>query len=116
MERGERYLFILKVETAEHGEIFYYSQISYLGENHVQECVDFAEQFHEAAIQKNEKLLISYLEPNSKLMDGKNLGYVNIYSRSGPVMWGDMSVEPGQERSIKCQRPFRSDIRRGGCT
>ena len=100
MERGERYLFILKVETAEHGEIFYYSQINYLGENHVQECVDFAEQFHEAAIQKNEKLLISYLEPNSKLMDGKNLGYVNIYSRSGPVMWGDMSVEQISDSKI----------------
>lgn len=100
MERGEKYLFILKVETEEHGEVYYYSQLSYLGETHVQECVDFAEQFHEAAMQKNEKFLGDYLEPNSKLMDGKSLGYVNIHSRTGPVTWGDMQVEEVGDRAL----------------
>lgn len=93
MERGEKYLLILKVNMEDEGEVSFYSQLSYLGENHVQECVDFAEQFHEAALQKNDSFLGGYLEPNSRLMDGKSLGYVNIYSRTGPVGWGDMQVE-----------------------
>lgn len=100
MVKGEKYLFILKVETEECGEVCYYSQLSYLGENHVQECLDFAVQFHEAAIQKNENFLVGYLEPNSKLMDGKSLGYVNIHSRTGPVTWGDMQVEEASDRKI----------------
>lgn len=100
MVKGEKYLFILKVETEERGEVCYYSQLSYLGENHVQECLNFAVQFHEAAIQKNENFLVGYLEPNSKLMDGKTLGYVNIHSRTGPVTWGDMQVEETSDRKI----------------
>ena len=30
MERGEKYLLLLKAETEEHGEVYFYSQISYL--------------------------------------------------------------------------------------
>lgn len=100
MERGEKYLLILKVETEEHEEVYYYSQISYLGENHVQECVDFAQQFHEAAMQKNGDFLQGYLEPNSKLMDGSTLGYVNINSRTGPVSWGDMQVTEASDLEL----------------
>lgn len=101
MERGEKYLLILKVETEEQGEVYYYSQLSYLGENHVQECVNFAEQFHEAAMEKNGDFLKGYLEPNSKLMDGNSLGYVNIHSRTGPVSWGDMQVERISDSRLK---------------
>lgn len=93
MERREKYLLILKVHTEEHGDVFFYSQITYLGENHVEACVDFIRQFHEACLRKDDDFLGRYLEPNQQLMDGKNLGYVNINSRTGPVSWGDMTVE-----------------------
>lgn len=93
MERREKYLFILTVHTEEHGDVDFYSQITYLGENHVEECVDFIQRFHEACLQKDDDYLGRYLEPNQQLMDGKNLGYVNINSRTGPVSWGDMKVE-----------------------
>lgn len=110
MKQGEKYLFILRVNTEENGDVFFYSQLSYLGENHVQECVDFAEQFHEAALQKDQTFLSSYLEPNSKLMDGKSLGYVNIHSRTGPVSWGDMQVEQISESQITFTGIEGSDV------
>lgn len=92
MERGEKYLLILKARTEEHGEVYFYSQISYLGENHVKECVDFARQFHEATLQKDTNHeLLRKLEPESG-SDGKNLGYVNIHSYPRTVTWGDMPV------------------------
>ncbi|MBR5509020.1 MAG: hypothetical protein IKV59_03095 [Lachnospiraceae bacterium] len=101
LDRGEKYLLILKVQTEEHEQIFYYSQITYLGSNYVQECVDFIMQFHQAALEKNHSLLGIYLEPDTTLMDGKNLGYVNIHSRTGPVSWGDMQVEKVSEPRIR---------------
>lgn len=93
MEPGEKYLFILKVLTDNQKEVFYYSQLSYLGENHVEECVEFARQFHEAAFQKDTNHeLLSRLEPESG-RDSKNLGYVNIHSYPRTVVWGEMPVE-----------------------
>ncbi|MBS6397885.1 MAG: hypothetical protein KH452_12185 [Clostridiales bacterium] len=101
LERGEKYLFLLKVQTEEHGPVFYYSQISYLGQNHVQECVDFAKEFHDMTVQKDtEHAYLNKLEPDGT-MDGRSLGYVNIHSRSGPVAWGDMPVEQISEELLR---------------
>lgn len=101
LTQGEKYLLILKIETDEHREIYYYSQISYLGENHVQECVDFAEQFHEATFQKDtNQELLRKLEPASG-MDGKNLGYVNIHSYPRSVIWGEMPMEQISEEKLR---------------
>ncbi len=101
LDKGEKYLLILKVQTEEHEQIFYYSQITYLGNNYIQECVDFIMQFHEAELEKNHSFLGVYLEPDTSVMDGKNLGYVNIHSRTGPVSWGDMQVEKVSEPQIR---------------
>lgn len=100
MAKGEKYLLILNVNTDEHGEVYFYSQITYLGENHVQECVDFARQFHEAAVAKDGDFVYRYLEPDGS-MDGKDLGYLNIHARSGPICWGDMQVEKISEPRIR---------------
>lgn len=100
LEQGEKYLLILKAETEEHDEIFYYLQISYLGENHVQECVNFAKQFHEAAFQKDtNQEILRKLEPDGS-MDGRNYGYVNIHSYPRAVIFGDMPVEQVTEGQI----------------
>lgn len=101
LEEGEKYLFLLKVNTEEQGEVTFYSQLSFLGENHVRESVDFALEFHEMAINKEtDHVYLQYLEPNGT-MDGLSLGYVNIHSRSGPVTWGDMSIEQVTDTKIR---------------
>ena len=109
MERGEKYLFLLKAETEEHGEVYFYSQISYLGENHVKECLNFAEQFHEAAFQKDTNHeLLRKLEPDGST-DGNNLGYVNIHSYPRSVTWGEMPVAQVSEERIRFT-DIRGDI------
>ncbi len=101
LEEGEKYLFLLKVQTEENGEVCFYSLISYLGENHVQECVDFAEEFHRMTVEKvTDHTYLQYLEPNST-MDGKSLGYVNVHSRSGPITWGDVQVEQVTDTELR---------------
>ncbi len=99
LKTGEPYLFLLDVE-ADGREVTFYSLLSYLGENHVEECLAFAEEFHEMAIQKQtDHTYLQYLEPNST-MDGSSLGYVNIHSRSGPITWGDMPVKQTTESKL----------------
>ena len=89
LAEGELYLLVLNVQTHEHGDVWYYSQLSYQGENHIQECVDFALEFHNRILQKDMDYILPYLESDSS-MDGSSLGYVNIHSRTGPMTWGDM--------------------------
>ena len=86
------------METQEHGEVMFYAQISYLGENHVKECTAFAEDFHRRTLEKDQSLY-EYLEVDGS-MDGKNLGYVNIHSNSGPVTWGEMPLEQVTDTEI----------------
>lgn len=101
MEEGERYLFILTADTEEHGEVYYYVQISYLGENHVRECLDFARAFHDAAFQKDTNHeLLKKLEPDNSI-DGTNFGYVNIHSYPRTVVWGEMQAEQVSEPQIR---------------
>lgn len=92
LAEGELYLLVLNVQTHEHGDVWYYSQLSYQGENHIQECVDFALEFHNRILQKDMDYILPYLESDSS-MDGSSLGYVNIHSRTGPMTWGDMQIE-----------------------
>ncbi len=100
LDQGEKYLLILKVETDGYEEVSYYFQISYLGENHVEECVDFARLFHEATFQKDtDQELLRKLEPDGT-MDGKNLGRVNIHSYPRAVVYGEMPVEQVTEEQI----------------
>lgn len=100
LDRGEKYLLILKLQTSEHPEIFYYSQISYLGENHVRECVEFAKLFHEAAFQKDtNQEPLKRLEPDGTI-DGRNFGYVNIHAYPRTVVWGDMPVKQVTEEKL----------------
>ena len=101
LETGRKYLLILKLETEEHPEIFYYSRLCYLGENHVQECVDFARQFHEAVFVKDtNQEILRKLEPDGS-MDGTDLGYVNIHSYPRAVVWGEMPVKQVSEERLR---------------
>lgn len=101
LEKEQDYLLILQVETESHPMVYYYMQLTYLGENHMKECMDFAREFHQVTVEKQtDSSYLSYLEPNGT-MDGKSLGYVNIHSRSGPVTWGDMPVSQTTDLKVR---------------
>lgn len=101
LEKEQDYLLILQVETEAQPVVYYYMQLTYLGDNHLKECMDFAQEFHQVTVEKQtDSSYLSYLEPNGT-MDGKSLGYVNIHSRSGPVTWGDMPVSQTTDTKVQ---------------
>ena len=100
LEKEQDYLLILQAGTESHPSVYYYMQLTYLGDNHLKECMDFAQKFHQVTVEKQtDSSYLSYLEPDGT-MDGKNLGYVNIHSRSGPVTWGDMPVSQTTDTKV----------------
>ncbi|MCD8248968.1 MAG: hypothetical protein LUC60_03810 [Lachnospiraceae bacterium] len=100
LDEGEPYLLILIVQTDTQEEVYYYSLLTYLGENYMQECLNFALEFHEVTVQKDtDNNYLNYLEPNGT-MSGDSLGYVNIHSRSGPITWGDVNIRQTTEMQI----------------
>ena len=108
LTQGEEYLLVLKVQTEDQDLVRFYSILTYLGTNHVQDCVDFAQRFHEMTLTGDSDGVLNYLEQDGS-MDGKNLGYINIHSRSGPVTWGDMQVEQIGDPSLRFTE-LESDI------
>lgn len=50
LTQGEEYLLVLKVQTEDQDLVRFYSILTYLGTNHVQDCVDFAQRFHEMTL------------------------------------------------------------------
>ena len=108
LTQGEEYLLVLKVQTEDQDLVRFYSILTYLGTNHVQDCVDFAQRFHEMTLTGDSDGVLNYLEQDGS-MDGKNLGYINIHSRSGPVTWGDMQVVETGETSLRFTE-LESDI------
>ena len=52
LEKEQDYLLILQVETESHPMVYYYMQLTYLGENHMKECMDFAREFHQVTVEK----------------------------------------------------------------
>ncbi len=100
LDEGEQYLLVLIVQTDSQEQVYYYSLLTYLGENYMQECLDFALEFHEVTVQKDtDNNYLNYLEPNGT-MSGDSLGYVNIHSRSGPITWGDVNISQTTETQI----------------
>ena len=100
LEKEQDYLLILQAGTESHPSVYYYMQLTYLGDNHLKECMDFTQKFHQVTVEKQtDSSYLSYLEPDGT-MDGKNLGYVNIHSRSGPVTWGDMPVSQTTDTKV----------------
>ncbi len=93
---------ILKITLNCEGEnLYYYTRIIKDNGYHVNECVEYVQEFHMNAIKKqNEESIKLVLEPNEK-GNNKTLQHVNIHSDLKHVMWGDLSPKLVNDASIE---------------
>ncbi len=93
---------ILKITLNCEGEnLYYYTRIIKDNGYHVDECVEYVQEFHTNAIKKqNEESIKLVLEPNEK-GNNKTLQHVNIHSDLRHVMWGDLSPKLVNDASIE---------------
>lgn len=92
LDSGEEYLLVLRLQLERGQEVFYYTHLLNLPENHLEECMDFITLIHEALFDKENTVSItSYLEPDNSVDNG-TLAYVNIHSRYRQMIWDEMEV------------------------
>lgn len=85
---GQEYLLILKVKVSD-DPYCYYTRIVKESSSHIQECLDFVDEFHEITMDKERQSeLASYMEPSSA-GDNTTLQKVTINSSLSQACWAD---------------------------
>lgn len=92
LEKGQEYLFIIKLESQD-DTIYYYTRIIEEEDCHTDECVAFSMDFHNKTFDAQaSKELATYLEPNAS-GDNSTLSRVDIHSSLKQVAWADLNGE-----------------------
>ncbi|MCI9681320.1 MAG: hypothetical protein HFI26_08035 [Lachnospiraceae bacterium] len=93
LDPGEEYLLVIRLELERGREALYYTRLLNLPEHHLEECMSFITEIHEALFDKENTVNItSYLEPDTSADNG-TLAYVNIHSRYRQMIWDEMEVQ-----------------------
>ena len=88
VEKDTEYMLIITL-TANDQPLTYYSRIIYAPDSGIEECIDFAEKFHDACMDKNRvEAIKNYIEPSSR-NENNTLQSVDITSSLKQFAWAD---------------------------
>lgn len=94
LSKDREYLLILNIDTAEHGEIHYYTRIVWTDNENAREMVDFAVDFTTRTFDYDQaRELTTYLETNAS-EDNSSLGHVTIRSSFSQLTWAGLDIKP----------------------
>ena len=91
LEEGEEYLLVIMLESGD--EVFYYyTRILESADAHIQECIDFVQEFHESTFD-DEKFssLSTYLERTTG--DNTTLQYTTLNNSLSQIGWAEFNPE-----------------------
>ena len=102
IEKGEEYLFVLKLKV-DGRTVRYYTRIEIPDDTHLKEYMDFALKFHDMALGKDLEGIKPYIEPDGTDEDPNELNDVTIHSTDSKIAWGGFSgkVVGSMTREIK---------------
>lgn len=95
LESGKTYLMELSV-TQDGRTIHYFTRVVYGTSFHLKECLDFANQFHDATLDQGNSEFISQYMETKEGTTSNNLSYVDLSSSSEAVTYA--SLNPQVER------------------
>ncbi len=99
LENGEEYLLLIHLKLDD-SDIRYYTRIVHPENDHISNCIDFAEKFHATALSDDYSSLAPYLETNYNL-DSKSLANVSIRSMLDQVGWHGFKGTEYEGRRLK---------------
>lgn len=92
LQEGTEYLLQINLEQGK-DTVYYYTKIMKEGSFHTMDCVEFAQDFHNKTMNKEEAGQLSvYLEPDSQA-DNTTLHKVSIKNKLSQITWGDLDVK-----------------------
>lgn len=103
MEPEEEYLFVLKLVTETHGQVYYYVRLKNVEENDIQNQLAFVTDFSSLTLEKKATDKYgAYLEYDAS-QDHSNLAYVDIKSSYENIEWGNLQVTRVTEPELTIQ-------------
>ena len=100
LDEGEEYALVIQLETDQDQIISYYARIANIGETRLNQCLDFAFVWHDAAFDKENMVSITqYLESDSTA-DNDTLEEVTIHSRYKQIIWDQMEIQPFSQADV----------------
>lgn len=109
LEDEEEYLLIFHVTTKDYEDVRFYSRIKNGDYELVDQCTEFALEFHNATLDpENDYPITQYLETDTSAKD-TSLAKVTINSKYKTVIWGGMMVEESAEPVISYLE-FEEDV------
>ncbi|MBQ5445574.1 MAG: hypothetical protein IIT48_02760 [Lachnospiraceae bacterium] len=92
IDMNTEYVFVLHLNTDHASDVYYYTRVIQLGENHIVDDVNFLNGFSDATFAKESDKISKYIEPNDT-MDNSNFGHVNINSTYTMITWDNLKPE-----------------------
>ena len=92
---------ILKITLAKGDEnIYYYTRIVKNNAYHTEKCLNFAKQFHENALKKQQEDSIKKVLETNATSKNNTFSHVNIHSDLNHVMWGKLAPKLVQNPKV----------------
>ncbi|MCQ2536278.1 MAG: hypothetical protein MJ110_04830 [Lachnospiraceae bacterium] len=121
VEQGQEYLLVFHLK-ADDRDVNYYTRIMYSPKSAVDECINFAMDFHNYTMDKEKALeLKTFMEPDRN-KDNSSLHDVTIKSSLKQLAWGDLDfvqdgdiyMEVSEIGTAACEITFFYDVVRQG--
>ena len=103
IEADTEYYLVIRLTTDRNENVYFYTRIKQLTENHCKEEMEFAKKFSDSTFSDTEsENIINYLETNAS-EDNSNFGKVNIHSSYKQITWGDLKPEKVTNPVVRVQ-------------
>lgn len=100
LERDEEYQVIFTLQLADGTESYYYTRVSFAGNETIRGAIEFACDFSEKTfLDDPDEVLIAQLESNASA-DNSSFGYTDIYSSYSHVLWEGLKPKKTGETMI----------------
>ena len=97
---GEEYIFTTILTTNSHEEINYYTRFIYGNTYDLDNQLAFVRDFHGYTFDKEKVSEIAPYMETDRSRNNSTLAYVDIYSSSKQIVWGDLPVEQVKEPDV----------------
>lgn len=97
---GQEYMFSVILTTDSHEEINYYTRFIYGNSYDLENQLAFVYEFHNNTFDKGKVSEIAEYMETDRNRENSSLAYVDIYSSSKQVVWGDLPVKEYTEPEV----------------
>lgn len=96
LSENEEYVLVLTLNPESKAPVYYYTRIMQTTEYHADECLEFAQEFHNKTFDKDsDQYFMSYIDATTG--DSTNLNYVDLTCTINQITWGDFPIQQVSE-------------------